>query len=268
MSETATSTAVPADAEKPAAPTMKALLGQKVGMTQIFDAQGRVIPVTVVQAGPCHVTQVLTKEKHGYAAIQVAFGETRVKSVIKPHAGQFKKANVTPTRWIREFRTDKPGFEVGQALRVDVFTSGDYVDVHGLSKGKGFAGVMKRHNFGGGPSTHGQSDRARAPGSIGSNTFPGHVWKGQRMGGHLGVERSTIQHLEVVQVLPDKDLLMIRGALPGSKESLVIIKETVKHVKHRVEHAAESHKKEKAAKKEPAKAAPAAAAAKPKAAKA
>jgi len=255
MSETATTVAP--TTEKPAAPALKAILGQKIGMTQIFDAQGQVIPVTVVQAGPCHVTQLITKEKHGYSAIQVAFGEMRSKWVNKPHAGQFKKANVTPVRWLREFRTDKPGFEVGQTLKADVFTVGDYVDVHGVSKGHGFSGVMKRHNFRGGPSTHGQSDRQRAPGSIGSNTFPGHVWKGQRMAGHFGVDRTTVQHLEIVQVLTDKNLLMIRGALPGAKQSLVMIEETVKFIKKRVIHAPEPGKKDKGGKKEAAKAAPA-----------
>src|ERR1700686_3672939 len=131
MSETAVAAPV---AEKPVLPALKAILGQKVGMTQIFDAQGHIIPVTVVQAGPCHVTQVITKEKHGYSAVQVAFGEMRSKWANKPPPGQFKKANIPPVRWLREFRTDKPGFEVGQSLKADVFTSGNYVDVHGVSK--------------------------------------------------------------------------------------------------------------------------------------
>jgi large subunit ribosomal protein L3 len=266
MSETATT-------EKPAAVTLKAILGQKVGMTQIFDSHGHAVPVTVVQAGPCHVTQVLTRQKHGYAAIQVAFGEKRQKSVNKPDAGQFKKAAVQPLRWLREFRTEKSeGMQPGQAIRVDVFSAGDYVDVWGISKGKGFAGAMKRHNFRGGPATHGQSDRQRAPGSSGSNTYPGRVFKGKRFPGHMGVQRTTVQHVEVVQVVADKDLMMIRGALPGSRESLVVIEETVKRVKHYVERRVAVAKKEKAAKKEPAKApakapAAAAAAAKPKAAK-
>jgi large subunit ribosomal protein L3 len=253
MSETApTATATP---EKSATPALKAILGQKIGMTQIFDAHGQIVPVTVVQAGPCHVTQVITKEKHGYAAVQVAFGEIQSKWVNKPHAGQFKKSNVTPVRWLREFRTDKAGFEVGQSWKADVFAPGDYVDVQGISKGHGFSGVMKRHNFGGGPSTHGQSDRQRAPGSIGSNTFPGHVWKGQRMAGHFGVDKTTVQHLEVVQVVPEKDLMLIKGALPGADKSLVIILETVKTIKRRVLRAVEPSKKDKA--KAAAKAAPA-----------
>jgi large subunit ribosomal protein L3 len=250
MSETPETTT-----EKPASPAIKAILGRKVGMTQIFDVHGQIIPVTVVQAGPCPITQVLTQEKNGYTAVQLAFGDVRVKSVNKPDAGRFKKANVEPTRWVREFRVPKvEGFQVGQSVNVDVFVPGEYVDVAGISKGKGFAGVMKRHNFRGGPSTHGQSDRQRAPGSIGSNTFPGHVFKGQRMAGHMGHHRTTIQKLEVVEVQPDKHLLLIRGALPGPNESLVEIRQTVKRIKMKVVHH-EEPKKAKVAKKEAPKAA-------------
>jgi large subunit ribosomal protein L3 len=238
-----------AQAEKPAAPAMpalKAILGQKIGMTQIFDGQGRIIPVTVVQAGPCPIMQVLTTEKHGYLGLQVAFGDVREKSVNKPAQGYFKKANTAPAKWVREFRTDKaPSFQVGQALKVDAFTAGDFVDVIGTSKGKGFAGAVKRHNFAGGPSTHGQSDRQRAPGASGSNTYPGRVFKGKRFPGHLGAERVTVQHLEVVQVLPEKDLLMVRGAVPGPNQSLIVIQETIKRSKHRVAHHAEPGKKAK-----------------------
>ena len=254
--------------EKQAAPVLKAILGQKVGMTQIFDRQGRVIPVTVIKAGPCHVSQVLTPEKHGYSALQVAFGAVREKAVNKPRMGLFKKSNIAPARWLSELSTEKAAtFQVGQALRVEAFQPGDYVDVSGISKGKGFAGAMKRHNFSGGPSTHGQSDRARAPGSSGSNTYPGRVFKGKRFPGHLGAERVTVQHLEIVQVVPEKDLLVLRGAVPGPKQGLIVVEETVKRMKHRVEHHAEAAKK---AKKEPAAkaAAPAAGgAAKGKAAK-
>jgi large subunit ribosomal protein L3 len=263
MSE-ATPTAT-AEAEKPAAPaaTIKAILAQKVGMTRIYDAHGKVIPVTVLQAGPCSVTQIMAPQKNGYSAIQVGFGEVREKSLNKPFAGIFKKAKAAPGKWLREFRTDKAAsFQVGQTLKVDAFAPGDYVDVTGISKGKGFAGAMKRHNFSGGPSTHGQSDRARAPGSSGSNTYPGRVYKGKRFPGHMGAEQVTVQHLEVVQVVPDKDLMLIRGAVPGTIESLITIQETVKRMKKRIIHAPEPGKKEK--KKEAAKAAPAAAAAKPK----
>ncbi len=234
-------------------------------MTRIYDAHGNIVPVTVLQAGPCPITQVITPEKGGYAAIQVAFGEVREKSVNKPAAGIFKKANAAPAKWLRELRTDKAAtFQVGQTIKVDSFSAGDYVDVTGISKGKGFAGAMKRHNFSGGPSTHGQSDRARAPGSSGSNTYPGRVYKGKRMPGHLGAEKVTVQHLEVVQVLPERDLILIKGAVPGAVKCLLTIQETVKRVKKRVLHAPEHGKKEK--KKEAAKAA-APAAAKPKAAK-
>jgi len=221
----------------------------------------------VLQAGPCPITEVKTPAKHGYSAIQVAFGDVREKSVNKPMAGIFKKANVPAAKWLREFRTDKAAsFEVGQSLKVDAFAAGDYVDVFGISKGKGFAGAMKRHNFHGGPHTHGQSDRARAPGSSGSNTYPGRVFKGKKFPGHLGVERVTVQHLEVVQVMPDKDLMLIKGSVPGPLESLITIQGTVKRVKMRVIHAPEPGKKEKA--KKEAKAAAPAAAAKPKGAKA
>jgi large subunit ribosomal protein L3 len=240
-------------------PSIKAILAQKIGMTRVYDAHGKSIPVTVLQAGPCPVTQVLTAEKNGYSAIQVAFGEVRVKSINKPIAGIFKKANTAPAKWIREFRTDKASaFQVGQALKVDSFAAGDYVDVFGISKGKGFAGAMKRWNFHGGPHTHGQSDRARAPGSSGSNTYPGRVFKGKKFPGHLGVERVSVQHLEVVQVMADKDLMLIKGAVPGPLQGLITIRGTVKRMKVRVLHAPEPGKKEKT-KKEAAKAAPAAA---------
>lgn len=247
-----------ATAEVPAAPAVKikSILAKKIGMTRIYDAHGKSVTVTVLQAGPCPITQILTPKKNGYSAIQVAFGETRAKSVNKPSAGLFKKANVTPTKWLREFRTDKAeSFQIGQALTVDSFSPGDFVDVFGISKGKGFAGAMKRHNFRGGPATHGQSDRARAPGSSGSNTYPGRVFKGKKFPGHLGVERVTIQHLEVVQVNADQDLMLLKGAVPGPKEGLITIHGTVKKIKARVIHAPE-HKKDK--KKEGAKAAPAA----------
>jgi len=223
-------------------------------MTRIYDAHGKSVTVTVLQAGPCPVTQIMTPKKHGYSAIQVAFGAVREKSVNKPQAGFFKKANVPPAKWVREFRTDKAeSFQIGQTLKVDSFASGDYVDVFGISKGKGFAGGMKRHNFKGGPSTHGQSDRARAPGSSGSNTYPGRVFKGKKFPGHLGVERVTVQHMEVVQVMPDKDLMLLKGAVPGSLENLITVRSTVKRVKARVIHAPE-HKKDK--KKDVAKAPP------------
>jgi len=260
MSETST----PVESPAVVVPAIKAILGQKIGMTQVFDSSGRAVPVTVIQAGPCLITQILNRGKHGYDALQVAFGAVREKSVNKPAAGQFKKANVPAGRWLRELRTDKAStFQVGQALRVAAFSAGDYVDVWGTSKGKGFAGAMKRHNFSGGPATHGQSDRQRAPGSSGSNTYPGRVFKGKRFPGHLGAERVTVQHLEVVRADPEKDLLLLRGAVPGPREGLLLIEETVKRMKHRVVHA--QIKKEKAGKKEAPKAAAPAASAKAKA---
>lgn len=252
-------------AEKPVVTNaiLKSILAQKIGMTRVYDAHGKSIPVTVLQAGPCAITQVMTPEKHGYSAIQVAFGSVREKSINKPTAGIFKKANVPVAKWLREFRIAKgSSFQVGQVIKVDSFAAGDYVDIFGLSKGKGFAGAMKRHNFGGGPSTHGQSDRARAPGSSGSNTYPGRVFKGKKFPGHLGVERTTIQHMEVVQVNADKDLMLVKGAVPGPLQSLVTVHMTNKRLKKKVIVAAEPGKKDK--KKEAAKAAPAA---KPKAGK-
>jgi large subunit ribosomal protein L3 len=260
MSEEAVATT-----EKPSLPaaSMKAILAQKIGMTRIYDSHGKSVPVTVLQAGPCAVTQIMSREKHGYSAIQVAFGAVREKSVNKPMAGIFKKTNTPMAKWFREFRTDKAAtFQVGQMLKADSFAAGDFVDVFGISKGKGFAGAMKRHNFRGGPSTHGQSDRARAPGSSGSNTYPGRVFKGKKFPGHLGVERVTVQHLEIVKVDADKDLMLIKGAVPGSLQSLITVMETVKKLKKRVFVAHEAGKKDK--KKESAKGTPPAKAAAPK----
>jgi large subunit ribosomal protein L3 len=243
--------------DAPPLPALKSILGQKVGMTQIFDAQGQMIPVTVVVAGPCHVTQVLSKAKQGYDALQVSFGAVNERNVCKAAAGIAKHANVPPARWHREFRTEKAElFQVGQALTVAAFVPGDIVDVRGLSKGKGFAGAMKRHNFGGGPSTHGQSDRMRAPGSSGSNTYPGRVLKGKRFPGHLGSAAITVQNLEIVGVDAQKNLIFVRGAVPGPRENLLIIEQTVKRVKFRAAHVPEP-KKEKAGKKESVKGAPA-----------
>jgi large subunit ribosomal protein L3 len=242
-------------AEKPSV-SLKSILGRMLGMTQIFDAQGNVIPVSVIQAGPCHITQIMTPQKHGYSAVQVAFGDIREKSVKKPEAGIFKKANVPAGKWFREFRlVDSSIFQVGQAFRVDAFVPGDFVDVKGISKGKGFAGVVKRHNFGGGPSTHGQSDRQRAPGSSGSNTYPGRVFKGKKFPGHLGHETVTVQHLEVVKVDAEKNLLLVRGAVPGGQDSPLIIEQTIKRIKFKAAHVPEVGKKDKGGKGAPAKAA-------------
>jgi large subunit ribosomal protein L3 len=204
---------------------MTGLLGKKIGMTSLFDEQGQVIPCTVFEAGPCYVTQVKTKEKDGYEAVQLGFGDAKEKRSTKPLKGHFAKAGVKPLRLISEFK----GFSVsemkpGAEVRLEsVFTKGDVVSVSGTSKGRGFQGVVKRHHFGGGFRTHGQSDRERAPGSIGSSSFPSRVFRGQRMAGRMGGERVTIKHLKVVQVIPESNILIIRGSVPGHINSFVEI---------------------------------------------
>jgi len=221
-------------AAAPVLPKIKAIWGQKVGMTQVFGAAGQMIPVTVVHVAPASITEILTQDKHGYTGIRVAFGAIREKSLNKARLGILKKVSAPLARWNREIRlTSVDGFAVGQTLRADVFSAGDYIDVAGTSKGHGFAGAMKRHNFRGGPATHGQSDRARAPGSSGSNTYPGRVFKGKRFPGHFGVDSTTVQHLEVVDIKLEQNLLLVRGALPGPKLSLVYIRQTKKRIKVR-----------------------------------
>lgn len=209
---------------------MKGIIGKKVGMTQVFTAKGEAVPVTVIEAGPCWVTQVKTPKRDGYSAVQLGFNEVDPKKaqrkLSKAERGHLK--DVRPLKVLREFRVDGETFEVGQKLDVSVFAEGEHVDITGTSKGKGFAGGMKRHNFRGGPKTHGQSDRQRSPGSIGSGTTPGRVLKGMRMAGHLGDEQVTVQNLEVVQVDPERNLLLVRGAVPGAKNGLLIIKQAVK----------------------------------------
>jgi large subunit ribosomal protein L3 len=199
------------------------LLGTKLGMTQVFGERGTVVPVTVVQAGPCYVTQIKTAEHDGYNAIQLAFGETR--KLTRPERGHLRKANVPPLRYVREFRVPNPGdYHLGQQLTVSIFQPGDKVDVIGTSKGKGFAGVVKRHGFRGGPRTHGQSDRARAPGSVGAGTTPGRVLKGTRMAGQMGHARVTVKNLEVVRADSDRNLLLVRGSIPGHTKALVMVR--------------------------------------------
>ncbi|MCW5854322.1 MAG: 50S ribosomal protein L3 [Anaerolineae bacterium] len=209
---------------------MKGIIGKKVGMTQVFTAKGEAVPVTVIEAGPCWVTQVKTPKRDGYSAVQLGFHEVDPKKaqrkLTKAERGHLK--DVRPLKVLREFRVEGETFEVGQKLDVGVFAEGEHVDITGTSKGKGFAGGMKRHNFRGGPKTHGQSDRQRSPGSIGSGTTPGRVLKGMRMAGHLGDEQVTVQNLEVVQVDPERNLLLVRGAVPGAKNGLLIIKQAVK----------------------------------------
>ena len=208
---------------------MKAILGKKVGMTQIFDEHGDAIPVTVIEAGPCYVTQVRTVESDGYSAVQLGFEETKLQRLTKGEKGHLERNDLPPLRYLREFRVREDELpEEGQKVLVDVFEVGDFVDVVGHSKGRGFAGVMKRHGFGGGPQTHGQSDRQRAPGSIGSTTTPGRVWKGQRMAGRMGNARVTAQNLRVEMVDAERHLLAVRGSVPGAKGGLLMIKQARK----------------------------------------
>lgn len=204
------------------------LLGRKLGMTQIYGENGRLIPVTVVEAGPCRVVQVKTAKTDGYLAVQLAFGLKREKRVNKPMLGHFKKANVPPTYHLREFPTDGQGVEVGQTITAETIQKGEMVAVSGISKGKGFAGVMKRHHFRGGPATHGSMFH-RTPGSIGASSFPSRVFKGKRLPGHMGAERVTIQGLEVVDVRADENLVFVRGAVPGPTGAIVEIHRVASH---------------------------------------
>ncbi|GAB5046907.1 50S ribosomal protein L3 [Thermodesulfovibrio sp. TK110] len=200
---------------------MKGILGRKVGMTQIFDEEGRIIPVTVIEAGPCWVVQVRTPEKDGYEAVQLGFKEIRKeKNIPKPLLGVFKKAGVPPCRVLREFRMT--GYSVGDKVTVEIFSKGDVVSVRGTSKGKGFQGVMKRHNFAGGPDSHGSMFN-RAPGSIGASSFPSRVWKGKRMAGHMGNETVTVKNLTIVDIIPEQNLVLLKGAVPGGENGILEI---------------------------------------------
>ena len=200
---------------------LQGFLGKKIGMTQIFREDGKVVPVTVIEAGPCVVTQVKTKETDGYEAVQLGYGYVKRRN--KPQAGHLKNSRLS--RYLREVATnDTSEFAVGQTIGVDIFETGEKVDVIGTSKGRGFAGVMKRWNFGGGPRTHGQSDRARAPGSIGGGTTPGKVYKGLKMGGHMGNRRITVKALEIIEIDAERNLLMIKGGIPGATNSLIQIR--------------------------------------------
>ncbi|HQU72022.1 MAG TPA: 50S ribosomal protein L3 [Calditrichia bacterium] len=203
---------------------MSGLLGKKIGMTRIFDKDGNMIPVTVIEAGPCYVTQVKTAEKDGYEAVQLGFDEKKEKNTNRPVLGHLKKAGVAPLRFMKEFPV-APGAEMkaGDAVKVDIFTEGEIVKVKGVSKGRGFAGVMKRHNFGGGQTSHGQSDRLRAPGSIGQSSWPSKVLKGTRMAGRLGGDTKSIAGIAVVKVDAENNLLFLKGSVPGSRNSLLEI---------------------------------------------
>ena len=205
----------------------KAILATKVGMTQIFNEDGMLIPVTVLQAGPCVVTQVKTDENDGYTAVQVGFGDIREKLVNKPETGHFAKAGVAVKRFVKEFRFENAAeYEVGQEIKADIFAAGDHIDATAVSKGKGFQGAIKRHGQSRGPMAHG-SKYHRHAGSNGSATTPGRVFKGKHMPGHMGAVRVTVQNLEVVSVDAEKNLILVKGAVPGPKKSLVMLKESV-----------------------------------------
>jgi large subunit ribosomal protein L3 len=207
---------------------LKGLLGKKIGMTQIFDDTGVAYPVTLIEAGPCYVTQIRRPEKEGYSAVQLGFSEVHPKRLTGGELGHFKTSELPPLRFLREFRTSNLDVSVGDVVKVDMFTPGERVDVVGTSKGKGFAGSVKRYHFRGGPKTHGQSDRHRAPGSRGAGTTPGRVYKGARGAGHMGDERVTVQSLKVVLVDAERNLIGVHGAVPGPKGGLVIVKEARK----------------------------------------
>jgi len=207
---------------------LKGLLGKKIGMTQVFDQDGAAIPITLIEAGPCYVTQIRTIQCDGYSAVQLGFDEMKPKSLTGGEKGHLKRNNLPPLRFLREFRVKDPGVKEGDTLKADIFNPGEHVDVVGTSKGHGFQGSVKRYNFKGGPRTHGASDRERAPGSSGSGTTPGRVFKGSRRPGHMGSERVTSQNLKVVIVDSERNLIGVRGAIPGSRGGLVIVKEARK----------------------------------------
>lgn len=206
----------------------KGMIGKKLGMTQLFARDGKLIPVTVIQATPCQVTQKKTVEVDGYNAIQMAFDAVDGKRVNKPLTGHFKKAGADTARFLREFRFEDTGnYQIGQRINIDIFEQGERIDVVGISKGKGFQGGVKRHHFKGGGATHG-SMHHRAPGSIGASSFPSRVFKGQRLPGHMGQDRVTAMGLEIVAVKKEQNLLLVKGAVPGAKNALVLIRDSVK----------------------------------------
>jgi large subunit ribosomal protein L3 len=206
---------------------VKGILGRKIGMTQVFDDNGRAVPITVLEAGPCHIAQVKTPDKDGYAAIQLSFGDAR--KITKPIAGHFAKANLDPARHLVELRLEELGeFEPGAEIKADVFEAGEFVDVVGVTKGKGFAGVMKRHNFHGLSASHGTERKHRSPGAIGACATPARVFKGTRMAGHMGHRRVTTLNLRVIKADPERNLLLLRGAVPGPKGGLVMVRSAVR----------------------------------------
>jgi large subunit ribosomal protein L3 len=204
--------------------TMRGLLGKKIGMMRYFDESGSPKVATVIEAGPCTVIQVKTKQKDGYNAVQLGFQGKKERLTTKPLLGHFKKANVSPQRVLKEFRDFQGEVKAGDQVKVDIFSVGERIDISGLSKGKGFIGVVKRHKFSGGPMSHGQSDRVRAPGSIGSSSFPKRVFKGLRMGGRMGHDRRTIRNLQIIKIIPDRNLLLVRGGVPGARNTILEIR--------------------------------------------
>ena len=209
----------------------KALIGKKVGMTQIFDENGRIVPVTAIEVGPCTVTQIKTVEQDGYTAVQLGYGDVKESKLNKPELGKFKKSNIAPKKYLKEVRLDSiEGIKVGDELKADVFAEGDKVDIQGTSKGKGFQGVIKRWGQSRGPMGHG-SMYHRRPGSMGSTSTPGRVYKGKRLPGHMGVDTVTVQNLEIVKVDLDKNAILIKGSVPGNKGSILKIRRTVKSSK-------------------------------------
>ena len=203
---------------------MSGIIGKKIGMTSIYDANGKNIPCTVIEAGPCVITQVKTPETDGYNALQLGFEDQKESRINKPSMGHFKKAGAVPKKKLVEFRDFEGDHNLGDAITVDIFAEGEFVDVAGTSKGKGFQGVVKRHNFRGvGDATHGQHNRMRAPGSIGAASYPARVFKGMRMAGQMGNKRVKVTNLQVMKVFPEKNLLVLKGAIPGPKNSYVIV---------------------------------------------
>lgn len=203
---------------------MPGLLGKKIGMTSVFSAEGVNVPCTVIEVGPCVVTQVKTADRDGYEAIQLGFQDAKDKHTTRPMQGHFKAAGVTNKRHLAEFMGFGSDYKLGDEITVELFNDTHYVDVHGTSKGKGFQGVVKRHGFGGvGQSTHGQDDRLRAPGSVGACSYPAKVFKGTRMAGQLGNKRVTVQNLEVIKVMPEHNILVLKGSVPGAKGSIIAI---------------------------------------------
>ncbi|MFH1732302.1 MAG: 50S ribosomal protein L3 [Planctomycetota bacterium] len=207
---------------------VEALLGKKVGMTSVYTRDGKLVPVTVIELGPCTVTQVKTAETDGYTALQIGFEDRRPKNVTKPLRGHYEKAGTPPKRFLREVGWDGEGdIKPGTVLTAEIFAGEKSVDVIGTTKGRGFQGVVKRHGFAGGPKTHGQSDRHRAPGSIGQSAYPSRVFKGTRMPGRMGGERQTVRNLTVVRVDPERNAILVRGAIPGHRSGYVIVRRTV-----------------------------------------